>query len=290
GHLGQLEELQLTGVWGGPTAPPESDRLTAFAVAPRLCILSVVNVCEPAMSLLLPWHQLTQYRGINGGHEHFSVLMLCPNLINVHLTFRTTMTVADNPSGHLHVTNAEFLSIMSLPRLEAITLEKMAPDDDALLPFLALVRRDKPPLACISLLHSTLVAPTLISILTETPTVETLHIHVRRDDTPAVNALIEALTLKPGHSACFAPNLTDLEFSGRGAFDQARFLDMIHSRWGYASECGCGTLEQITIRMTQKAALSPSTVEQLQALAQEGLVLSITTFSFFSDKLTDPYQ
>ncbi|KAJ7454395.1 hypothetical protein FB451DRAFT_1279814 [Mycena latifolia] len=311
GHVDQLEELDITGVWGGPSALPEGARLDVFQIAPRLHTVSIVGVCEPTVSIVLPWEQLTQYRGISGAREHLSVLIFSPNLTNAHLTFTTAATVADNAPPwklqlselrHFYLANSEFLSILSLPVLQAIVLDKMPPNVDALLPLLALARRDKPPLSSLSLLHSALVAPTLISILTEVPTIKALRIHVRRCDASAVNALIEALVRPPGHSVCVAPSLTTLEFAGRGSFDEERFLDMVQSRItrdsdsedtdsdSQSSDCECDSLQRVILRMTSKASLLPRTLERLYALADQGLTVSVPTFSFFSEDVADPQQ
>ncbi|KAJ7729066.1 hypothetical protein DFH07DRAFT_850440 [Mycena maculata] len=303
GNVRRLEELHIVGAWGdGSAALSEGDRLKAFAIAPRLRTLSIVNICEPAVSLLLPWHQLTQYRAISGAHEHLAVLKLCPNLVNAHLVFRTTLTVTDNAPvsvrlpqlRKLHLANAESLRIMSLPVLEDIVLDQMVPENDALLPLLSLTRRDNPPLSSISLFNGALVGPTLITILEENPSISTLRIHIRRADIAAVDALFLRLTIGATHTECFAPNLVSLELGGRGAFGQERFLHMVQSRrrkqGSVPATCECESIQRISLRMTQKAALSSETVQGLGALAQGGMHLSMTTFSFFSDNFADPYE
>ncbi|KAJ7123450.1 hypothetical protein C8R44DRAFT_735097 [Mycena epipterygia] len=300
-RVGQLEALIIKGSWSEALVPlSEGQRLDAFVIAPRLRRLSVVSVCEPAVSLVLPWHQLTHYRAVSGAHEHLAVLRLCPSLISAHLTFRTALTFTDNVSPSLrlpqlrklHIVNSHFLPIMSTPMLQDIVLERITPEDDALLPLLAFIHRDKPLLRSISLLHSPLVTPTLISILEETPSIEMLHIHVRRGESSAVNELIGRLTMRATHMKCFVPKLATLELSGRGAFDEERFLDMVQSRRQASprADCTCQRIQIIALRMTQKAALSASTVQRLHALAREGLYLSITPFSFFSDDLGDLHQ
>ncbi|KAJ7634319.1 hypothetical protein B0H17DRAFT_1280038 [Mycena rosella] len=152
--VGQLEELHIGGVWrDAPIALPQNVRLDPFTIAPRLRSLIVSRVCEPTVSLVLPWHQLTRYRGSGSAHEHISVLKFCPNLTTAHLMFESTTTVANNTSTqvslpklrNLKLVNSEFLSFMSLPTLETIVIEKMPPAVETLLPLLVFVRRPQTP-------------------------------------------------------------------------------------------------------------------------------------------------
>ncbi|KAJ7763010.1 hypothetical protein B0H16DRAFT_1883890 [Mycena metata] len=301
GHVGQLKELQIDGIWGEEShvALGEGQRLTAFAVTPKLRTVKVRNVCEPAVSLLLPWHQLTEYRALGTTHEHLSVLKLCPNLVTLDLSFPTMATIVkDSPIQavlphlvHLHIGDAEFLRVLCLPVLEEIIIQRTDPAGNALLPLLDLIRRDRPPLHDISLVHSVLVTPTLISILRESPTITALRIHVRREDTAVVDDLLGRLTLKPdlNHTSmaapCLAPNLTELEFSGRGTFDQARFVSMLESRW---RGCGCAQIRRVVVRPTKKAALTSETMQRLRASSKEGLYVSVKAFSFFTDDVVEP--
>jgi hypothetical protein len=297
GRVGQLKDLHIEGLWqGGGTALAEGQRLTAFAIAPSLRRLTVMHVCEPAVSLVIPWHQLTEYRAFGNAHEHLSVLHLCTNLVSAHLTFPTGAPIVDSTPVmvrlphlvYLHVGDSDFLRILSLPMLQDIVVQKMAPEDDALLPLLALTRREHPPLSSISLVHSVLVTPTLVSILQENPTVKMLRIHIRRGDTQAADELIARLTISPNHFACFAPNLRTLEFIGRGSFNQQHFVDMVQSRWECTAahdDCPCLAIERVIIRMTPKSTLSPNTVQRLRELEKEGLYLTIDSFSFFSEDI-----
>ncbi|KAJ6574346.1 hypothetical protein B0H19DRAFT_1124280 [Mycena capillaripes] len=299
GRVSQLEELHIHGVWSGGVALPVGKRLDAFLAAPRLRTLSVKNVCEPAVSLVLPWHQLTCYRAFSGSHEHIAVLRLCPNLIAADLNFLnlpTGVTFADNAPVmvqlrhlvQLTVGDSEFLRIISAPALQRIVVQKMGSDDDALLPLLGFIRRERPPLSSISLVRSSLVTPTLVSVLTETPRLNTLRVHIRREDAAAADELIARLTIGTDNVACFAPNLTTLEFMGRGLFNQERFVDMLKSRWALAAttiDCACMRLKHIsfTVRKTPKSKLSPATIQGLRELQEDGLVVSISSFPLLAE-------
>ncbi|KAJ7669910.1 hypothetical protein DFH06DRAFT_1372302 [Mycena polygramma] len=281
GHVSQLEELQTEGVWTtGGTALPDGSRLDAFALAPRLRSLSVTNVCEPAVSLLMPWPQLTQYRAVGTGHEHLSVLSLCPNLIAA--TSGSPCRLPSSPARLCWCTSRNSCSSRS----------KTAPEDDALLPLLDLVRRDRPPLHSLALLHSALITPTLVAVLSETPTVDTLRLHIRRGDTAAADGLVSQLTLRPGEDA-LAPNLTTLELVGRGAFDQERFVDLVESRWdplGLDSPPVCEPILEVILRTTPKTPLSPQTIERLTCMEEEGLRVILATFSFFEGDLASHFS
>ncbi|KAJ7669866.1 hypothetical protein DFH06DRAFT_1179313 [Mycena polygramma] len=301
GHVSQLEELQIEGVWNsGDTALPEGSRLDAFAIAPRLRTLSVTDVCEPAVSLLMPWHQLTQYRAVGTGHEHLSVLSLCPNLIAADLGFPVSFTIVAGAPVLVHLPqlvqltlgDADLLRVLSLPVLQRVVLQRTAPEDDALLPLLDLVRRDRPPLRSLALLHSALVTPTLVAVLSEIPTVDTLRLHIRRGDAAAADDLVSQLTLRSGEDA-LAPNLTTLELVGHGAFDQERFVDMVESRWDppfLDSPPVCDPILEVILRTTPKAPLSPQTIERLSDMEEEGLRVILATFSFFVGDLASHFS
>ncbi|KAJ7807003.1 hypothetical protein B0H14DRAFT_3765369 [Mycena olivaceomarginata] len=306
GNVGALEELQIEGIWNREgTALVHGQRLDVFANAPRLRKLSVKNVCEPVVSLVLPWHQLTHYRAIANAHEHLGVLNRCPNLVSADLIFPNVAFLispaADAPIlvhlpqlCHLHIEDAELLRVMSLPSLRDIVVQTSGPDNDALLPLLGLIRRDHPPLASISLVNSTLVPATLVYILEENAMLDTLRIQVNRGDTAAVDQLIGRLTIDAPHvgaAGCFAPNLVTLELSGRGSFDQGLFVAMIKSRRAAIqadSKCHCRVMRRIVVRTTPKKTLSRETVKDLQALAQTGLCVSVST-SFLEEGPFEPH-
>ncbi|KAJ7177073.1 hypothetical protein C8R46DRAFT_1346953 [Mycena filopes] len=296
-RVAQLEKLKIEGVWGDDitTALGHGQRLTAFTVAPRLRSLDVTRVCEPAVSLLLPWSQLTEYRACGSAHEHTAVLKICPNLIKLDLAFSATVTIAaDAPVQvvlprltHLRIGDAAFLGIIGLPALRDIVIQRTDPDSDALLPLLQLIRRDRPPLRDVSLVHSALVTPTLASILQDSPAITMLRIHVQRGDTAAVDALLVLLTLAPGakHATeCLAPALAEIELSGRGTFDQARFVEMVESRW---RGCVVARIQRVVLRTGPKSALTPETMERLRVLMKEGMHATTSLFVFCKDDIDE---
>ncbi|KAF8168981.1 hypothetical protein K438DRAFT_1983562 [Mycena galopus ATCC 62051] len=297
GNVGELEELQIEGWWDTPETVTENYWLEVFAIAPRLRKLIFRDVCEPAISLVLPWHQLAHYRAICNAHEHLSVLRLCPNLVSAHLVFLNVPSLSvDDAQGmvylphllHLNLGDSEFLRILSLPKLCEITMQN-APEGDAFLPLLGLIRCDHPSLASIIFIHAALVTSTLVSVVRENPMVEMLRLQIHRSDTAAVNELLTRLTIDPDHAECFAPNLRMLDLSGRSPFNQMLLVAMVKSRrerTAVYEDCICRPIEQLVIRATLKKALSRNTLEDLQVLAQAGLYLSIST-SFVLDSESD---
>ncbi|KAJ7750823.1 hypothetical protein B0H16DRAFT_1842025 [Mycena metata] len=284
GHVGQLEELRIDGVWGDDedTALEEGERLTVFAVAPRLRTVEINDVCEPAVSILLPWHQLTEYRGIGTAHEHLSVLKHCANLVTLHLTFTSAVTVVltavvpTEPAQYelvlphlvrLHIGDAEFLRVMSLPVLQHIVVQRKDwdPDYDTLLPLLHLVQRTDRP-----------------STASPFPTISALRIHVQRGDTTAIDELLGRLTLTPDNgqptstAACLAPSLISIELVGRGTYNEARFVEMVESRWRGCGG-GCAQIRRVVLFRTMSTPeFMSDTMQRLGALAKEGLYVSVT--------------
>ncbi|KAK7053658.1 F-box domain-containing protein [Favolaschia claudopus] len=311
-HVGRLEELQIEGFWGGDDEEDhpfaEEGKLTAFSIAPRLRKLRVKGVCEPTVSLGLPWHQLTDYRGLGTAYDHIEVLKCCQNLVRLHLMFSEPASIVDDAPvlvelphlTDLHLGESALLRVMSLPKLHTLAVQRIPEGTeavDALLPLLELIQREPPPnLSSLSLVGSTLVTPTLISILELLPVLDTLRLPLRRCNTTALNEIFTRLTVKPlhpeCHCQCLSHNLQTLELDGRSAtFDQANLVEMVRSRSApeQMMNCGCMPIRRLGLRTGKIRPIQPSIAEELGTLAVDSkFSLNIrTSFIVDSDGAAD---
>ncbi|KAK7053657.1 F-box domain-containing protein [Favolaschia claudopus] len=301
-NVKSLEELQIEGFWEHPLSA--ITKLTLFSCAPRLTKLSVSGVCEPAVSLVLPWHQLTHYRAIGTAHEHIAVLERCRgSLISAHLGFHSPEFIAEKGRTerivlpqlrHLYAGEADLLHVLSMPNLHSVVVQKIAGgvvnNDvannaaaavvDACLPLLRFIRRDRPTaLSSISLRQSTLVAPTLLSIMEDSCvqcSLHTLSFHLNRGSIGAINELIARLRAVPATEdeveiEIVAPHLTTLHLSGRAlgspSFNHALFVDMIDSRTRIHPRLQ--RLKRLTLQTTPKKLIPSPVIGRLNALSTE---------------------
>ncbi|KAJ6568007.1 hypothetical protein DFH09DRAFT_438163 [Mycena vulgaris] len=247
GRVGNLEMLEVRSVWTdyANTAFEEDDRLVAFSVAPRLSALRVVGICDPASTLVLPWHQLTRYQNAGSVEDHLNIFDFCPNLVEADLAFLASLqSDADYTADwrmdrlrKLYVSDTAFLGYLSLPALEEIVMHKRDPVEDALLPLLMLTRRDNPPLSSISLRSGVLTAATLTALIEENGAMDTLRLRVRTADRDVLHELVSNLTTTCASGACFATSLRTLVLEIRGVFNDTAFMDMVELRQRQVLSC-----------------------------------------------------
>ncbi|KAJ7200917.1 hypothetical protein C8J57DRAFT_1626975 [Mycena rebaudengoi] len=247
GTFDQLEELEVGALHGAT--------LDVFAIAPKLQILSLSNVSEPAQSLVLPWHQLRKYRGIANPWEHLGVLSLCPNLVCIDLVchdhfFSAPVKRIPLPRLRgLYVDDSGVLNFLLLPALEEVTIEGWA-TKDPLLPLLKLLQQDQPPLASVSLRRGPLILATIAAILEENSSITTLRLRLEKESCEALNALVAQLKICADDTSTsyFAPNLTALQIDGPcSPFDWDQFIDVMETRRNPKFDV-CRSLEAVQLR------------------------------------------
>ncbi|KAJ7602228.1 hypothetical protein DFH06DRAFT_1146141 [Mycena polygramma] len=235
GHVPKLKTLHVRSAWPpyANTTFQDGDRLGAFAVAPALRTLIVAGIGNPAVSFILPWHQLTRYQSIGKMQDHINVLALCTNLVEADLTLLVALQYDPNTMPvlqmqhlrNIYVSDTALLGYLSLPALREIVADKGG-EEDALLPLLVLVQRDNPPLLSISLRRGTLNINTLLLLVQQNPALQCLRLHIRIPDIPAFHDLITRLSISPG----FAPTLQTMVFEIQGRmFDHNLFMHSVQS-------------------------------------------------------------
>ncbi|KAJ6563980.1 hypothetical protein B0H19DRAFT_1258501 [Mycena capillaripes] len=90
GHLEQLVRLEVPHYW--ITIPD------IFSTAPRLreVILTDRHLSESTSSILIPWQQISHYRGTYGSERQLEILEQSPNLLECALSFRGVLSVVSN--------------------------------------------------------------------------------------------------------------------------------------------------------------------------------------------------
>ncbi|KAJ7729188.1 hypothetical protein B0H16DRAFT_1697270 [Mycena metata] len=104
GHLEQLVRLEVPHYW--ITIPD------IFSTAPRLreVMLTDHHLRESPSSILIPWQQITHYRGTYGSGRQLEILEQSPNLLECALGFQGALSVTSNTTP-------------TLPHLRRLTLD-----------------------------------------------------------------------------------------------------------------------------------------------------------------------
>ncbi|KAJ6507802.1 hypothetical protein C8R47DRAFT_1236466 [Mycena vitilis] len=216
----RLETLQLIDRYHKPTIPD------IFALAPRLrkVILTGKDFRAASIPLMLPWSQVTHYRGSHplGGHIKISTAAL--NLQECSISHGNFDGIPlNNPIAiphlrRLRTDDAHILRYLSAPVLEDLVLSRAALSQEMLLPFVGVKR------LTLSTCYNTEV---LISIILNLPVLEYLFVANGRLATPA--GLFEGLAIKdPASPPC--PSLTSIVYGYGGNFAPKTFLAMARSR------------------------------------------------------------
>ncbi|KAJ7093287.1 hypothetical protein B0H15DRAFT_971676 [Mycena belliarum] len=231
GHLPLLETLDVIDAHVNSTQMPS----TIFATAPNLrhVLLTNCRLQQHSPPLVIPWHQITHYRGRYPAQRQFDILRAAPALVQCGLCFvgparlPGDQIVTVPALRRLHVRDDVFLNHLTAPQLEALFVEDFL--TGAILP---LIRRSACRLTKLVLLHCTVAAvPPLIQHL---PSLAELHIRTYSPLGQTLQPLFYAMTLGPGRPAV-CPNLTSFSFGLGGGINSstgavAPFIAMLQSR------------------------------------------------------------
>ncbi|KAJ7460315.1 hypothetical protein FB451DRAFT_1563383 [Mycena latifolia] len=192
GRLSGLEMLELIdprGYWS--SAPSDF-----FSTAPNLrkVILTDSRLRQPSPTLVLPWYQITHYRGTYRAERQLEILQAAPGLVQCSLSFSNTV----QPAGHelvvlpalrrLYIRQASFLDLLDAPFLEDLFVEDFS--IGTILPF---VERSSCQLTKLVLLGCTIPAVSLA--LPSLSTLTDLHIRADTVERTPPSHLFDALTV-----------------------------------------------------------------------------------------------
>ncbi|KAJ7679128.1 hypothetical protein DFH06DRAFT_505587 [Mycena polygramma] len=216
----RLETLEIVDRYHATTIPD------VFALAPllRRVILTDKDFRYASAPLVLPWRQITHYRGFYLLERHIEILTAASNLQECSICYGKPDEIPFNNSialphlRRLRTNNLDILRHLSAPVLEDLVLSRAELSQETLLPVVGLKRLTL--LTC----YNTEV---LISIILNLPVLEYLFVATGRLPTPA--ALFNGLAIKdPASPPC--PSLTSIVHGYGGNFAPKAFFAMARSR------------------------------------------------------------
>ncbi|KAJ6553166.1 hypothetical protein B0H19DRAFT_158789 [Mycena capillaripes] len=182
--------------------------------------------------MLLPWGQLTHYRGTYYAQHQLEILKAAPNLPECSIGFEPTVTLQLGESHHVLLPYLRRLSINNptiLPHLAAPLVEDLfsrynhLSDASAFFPFLDYC----PRLTRLTLLVCALRVE-IIDILRAAPALTYLHLELA-DDRETQTAVFNVLTTTDS-SSVVCPNLSSFVYGFDGDIPVDAFFVMSHSR------------------------------------------------------------
>ncbi|KAJ7625768.1 hypothetical protein FB45DRAFT_1060398 [Roridomyces roridus] len=212
-----------------------------FSAAPRLStvLLTASTYNEDSPNAVIPWSQITRYRGCYGAARQLDILRSCTHLVECSVVFNLALrTPNDIPLVlphllRLHVYSGDILTYITAPVLEELLIKDIAP---TLAPFL---ERSCCRLTTL-ILRSLLSIDDLIPLLTLCPSLEhftfILSEAYAKIPVGSLSTLFNALALQrsPAQTSdIICPGLTSLTFgwwSLRGSSWKDAFFAMIRSR------------------------------------------------------------
>ncbi|KAJ7906157.1 hypothetical protein B0H13DRAFT_720734 [Mycena leptocephala] len=231
GRLKRLEKLEVGGNWNSATV------CGFFSDAPNLRTVFHTDRKHRSSSppLVLPWTQVTHYRGRSTAERQLNILQMPPNLVECALYFEGDSWVPENdplmlPSLRLlSVSLGDPLCHLVAPSLEELSLFtwlNYPTPIDAVLPF---IQRSSCALTKLVLGCCT-VSDALISLLRIFPSLTHLLLRPSAERGQVTAALVDALTISRSPSD-LCPNLTSIQYGISGKiFDQDPLFAMARSR------------------------------------------------------------
>ncbi|KAJ7460318.1 hypothetical protein FB451DRAFT_1096843 [Mycena latifolia] len=232
GHLSVLEMLDLIDDTVNWSSAPSNIFLAAPSL--RAVILTDARLRQHSPPLVLPWHQITHYRGTYKAERQLEILRAAPCLVQCSLSFSNTV----RPAGQeiiilpvlrrLYLRQALFLNLLNAPLLEELFVEDFS--IDTILPF---VERSSCQLTKLVLLDCTISAAA--SALRSIPTLTDFHIRTY-DPAEQISPshLFAAMTISASQDP-LCPRLTSFSFGIKGGISTFAgcadaFVGMVQSR------------------------------------------------------------
>ncbi|KAJ6463152.1 hypothetical protein C8R47DRAFT_1225269 [Mycena vitilis] len=293
GRLSRLKTLDILDPdYDDPDATVLSTALDTFSIAPALreVFFDKPTYYLPSPPLLIPWHQITRYRGVASIKCSLRILRTASHLVE------GAFGVSDKYSETLDDT------VMVSPHLQRLDCEQGDLLDHVIAPHLAYLSCDMvnpilPFLQRSSCLLTTLVltlaygqrrlgvalAPAdVISVLEHTSTLEGLVLEANPKDQQGNDRVLSVLTVTDTSVIC--PTLTFFAYGSAtdaDAFSRAIFIRAIHSRL-YSAHTR--RLSHIRVLCPAKQAKAADSQDEMRTLVDEGLdVEVVNAFDFIWD-------
>ncbi|KAJ6594731.1 hypothetical protein B0H19DRAFT_1096584 [Mycena capillaripes] len=242
---GQLDQLERLEVASSCTAIPD-----IFSAAPNLREVVLTDEVWPRdlpPSIVIPWGQITHYRGLCLSERHMEFLKSAPNLLECVLNF-TSFNARESPPiilprlRRLWSNHADFLQHLTTSALEELSL--MHPPLATLLPF---IHRSSCTLTKLALMCCSALPSEIIHVLQALPTLTSLVYDGSRHGDEII--LFNAMSISDAPSD-ICPGLESLAY-GYWSWDseasQDAFFTMVRSRWNRG---GSGHLVRLRVFFT----------------------------------------
>ncbi|KAJ7508330.1 hypothetical protein B0H11DRAFT_1847791 [Mycena galericulata] len=209
GQFSQLQTLEFI-IDGDPEYP--SQQWDIFSIAPRLSNVLLTNsvVGQYSPNFLIPWQQITRYRGVFSLARHLDIFQDSPNLVECGIGFDELNGVHGDVMvtlphlGRLFAEKSVILSHLIIPPLAELFTEGAV---DPLLPF---VHRSSCRLTTL-VLTSCSSSEGLIPVLEASPSLQLLHFDDGLAEAHTAGVLFTAMTVF-GTSRDILPNLTSFAY------------------------------------------------------------------------------
>ncbi|KAJ6556366.1 hypothetical protein B0H19DRAFT_1152452 [Mycena capillaripes] len=246
-----------------------------FAVAPSLREVVVTDSRFMFFSppVIIPWAQITHYRGTYSTNTQRNILMAASNLLRCALSFESPSEAHDAAISLPHlrslcVGNSADLLHLNTPSLQELcSLHNSKREIPEILPFL---RRSQCSLEKLVLTTCTLSSE-LIIMLRELSHLTYLLIEFDGDKRSDQSPLFAAMTVS-GTDRDICPKLTSLAYGFKGALPLDPFLAMARSR--FRSNCSSGCLQRLRI-FDARGDCSSGIADSIQLLLDEGFNAAI---------------
>ncbi|KAJ7670023.1 hypothetical protein DFH06DRAFT_1179833 [Mycena polygramma] len=282
GRLSRLKTLDILDPdYDDPDGNVPSTALDTFCIAPALreVLLAKPTFYLPSPPLLIPWHQLTRYRGVATTEYFLRVLRTASHLVEGAFGFTDEFseTLDDAVIVFPHLQRLDFergdlLDHVIAPQLTYLSCNVVEP----ILPFL---QRSSCQLTTLVLTLAyrwqpvALTPADVISVLEHTSTLESLVLEASPEDHQGNDRILSALTVTDTSVIC--PTLTFFAYGSAtdvDVFSRAIFIGVIHSRLHSTHTC---RLSHLRVLCPPKQAKTPDKLDEMQTLVDEGLDVDI---------------
>ncbi|KAJ6525989.1 hypothetical protein B0H19DRAFT_581703 [Mycena capillaripes] len=267
GHLDQLVQLEVID--------PRIMIPDVFSTAPNLreVILTNVDLADLSPSIIIPWHQITRYRGLYESERQFEILNDAQNLLECAIGFidfddhNYTITPRLPHLRRLSVEGMpEVLQNLITPLLEDLrTFSSTSFELSLVLPF---VRQSSCTLKRLALMQCTICSE-LVIVLRDLPDLTHLILEHVSGTSPEQTSLFNAMSILENSAVC--PNLTSLVYGYNYLTEspEAAFFTMANSRFRPNSGCP-RRLSRLRLFGANTTPPSDTIVAQMKMLQDDG--------------------
>ncbi|KAJ7437447.1 hypothetical protein B0H11DRAFT_2294311 [Mycena galericulata] len=237
GRLPQLKKLDFIRIIDKENGYGNEEKIEYFSVAPNLheILLADPEFHFVSPPLILPWNQITRYRGRFHPAQQIKILLASPALVECGLGFidiYRTNSVRDGRVAllphlrRLYVEDSDFLDHVTAPLLQHLYVDSQRGGHSESDPVLRFIQRSSCRLTRLVMNRFPYGGRLLVPLLEALPTLEYLIIDLGESSASELTYLWRAMTLD------LCPNLTFLAWRGRDGDESSfdAFFTMVRFR------------------------------------------------------------